>query len=74
MHFSLPTVILISRKDRGDLHVYNATEKTDTMIHQLQALGFAVQELGEYLDTHGEDAILRRTLSEGLWNAFMTVR
>ena len=25
------------------------------MMHQLQALGFAVQELGLYLDTHGDD-------------------
>ena len=38
------------------LGMVNTEEKTDTMIHQLQALGFAVQELGEYLDTHGEDA------------------
>ena len=27
----------------------------DTPLHELQALGFAVQELGEYLDTHRED-------------------
>ena len=38
------------------LGMVNTREKSDTMTHQLQALGFAVQELGEYLDTHPEDA------------------
>ena len=38
------------------LGMVNTEEKSDTMLHQLQALGFAVQELGLYLDTHGEDA------------------
>ena len=33
----------------------NTEEHSDTMMHQLQALGFAVQELGLYLDTHGDD-------------------
>ena len=33
----------------------NTEEKSDTMMHQLQALGFAIQELGLYLDTHGDD-------------------
>ncbi|MBQ1372570.1 MAG: spore coat associated protein CotJA, partial [Oscillospiraceae bacterium] len=33
----------------------NTEEQSDTMMHQLQALGFAVQELGLYLDTHGDD-------------------
>ena len=27
----------------------------ETPLHELQALGFAVQELGEYLDTHADD-------------------
>ncbi len=34
----------------------NEKEKPDTMLSQLQALGFAVQELALYLDTHREDA------------------
>ena len=34
----------------------NTEEKPDTLLHQLQALGFAVQELGLYLDTHQNDA------------------
>lgn len=31
-------------------------EKCDTPMHELQALAFAVNELGLYLDTHREDA------------------
>lgn len=38
------------------LGMVNTEEKPDTMLSQLQALGFAVQELGLYLDTHGDDA------------------
>ena len=38
------------------LDMVNTVEKSDTLMHQLQALGFAVQELGLYLDTHGDDA------------------
>lgn len=38
------------------LGMVNTEEKSDTMMHQLQALGFAVQELGLYLDTHADDA------------------
>ena len=38
------------------LGMVNTEEKSDTLLHQLQALGFAVQELGLYLDTHGNDA------------------
>ena len=37
------------------LGLVNTEEKSDTMLHQLQALGFAVQELGLYLDTHEDD-------------------
>lgn len=37
------------------LDMVNTEEKSDTLTHQLQALGFAVQELGLYLDTHGDD-------------------
>lgn len=33
----------------------NTEEKSDTMMHNLQALGFAIQELGLYLDTHEDD-------------------
>lgn len=33
----------------------NTTEKTDTPLHQLQMLGFAITELGLYLDTHSSD-------------------
>lgn len=28
---------------------------SDTRLHELQALGFAIVELGEYLDTHADD-------------------
>lgn len=33
----------------------NAEELPDTPMHELQALGFAVQDLGLYLDTHADD-------------------
>ena len=38
------------------LGMVNTEEKSDTPMHDLQALGFAVQELGLYLDTHKDDA------------------
>ena len=38
------------------LGMVNTEEKSDTPMHDLQALGFAVQELGLYLDTHADDA------------------
>ena len=38
------------------LGMVNTEEKPDTPMHELQALGFAVQELGLYLDTHKNDA------------------
>ena len=34
----------------------NNKEKTDTLLHRLQALAFALQELGLFLDTHSLDA------------------
>ena len=34
----------------------NEKEKPDTLMTQLQSLGFAIQELALYLDTHREDA------------------
>ena len=33
----------------------NEVEKSDTPLHELQALSFAIQELALYLDTHRED-------------------
>ena len=33
----------------------NQQEKPDTPMHELQALGFALQELALYLDTHRDD-------------------
>ena len=33
----------------------NENELSDTPMHELQALGFALQELGLYLDTHVDD-------------------
>lgn len=33
----------------------NEHEKTDTPLHELQALSFAINELGLYLDTHKDD-------------------
>lgn len=33
----------------------NSSELSETPLHELQALGFAIVELGEYLDTHPED-------------------
>lgn len=33
----------------------NETELSDTPMHELQALGFALSELGQYLDTHSDD-------------------
>ena len=37
------------------LGMVNETEKSDTILHDLQALSFAMQELMLYLDTHCED-------------------
>lgn len=37
------------------LDMDNNTELSETQMHELQALGFALQELGLYLDTHSED-------------------
>ena len=37
------------------LGMVNETEKTDTPLHDLQALCFALQELALYLDTHCDD-------------------
>lgn len=34
----------------------NESEKPDTPLHELQAMGFACNELGLYLDTHKDDA------------------
>ena len=56
------------------LGMVNTDEKSDTPMHQLQALGFAVQELGLYLDTHSDDeeaAELFRQYSE-LYESGMT--
>ena len=33
----------------------NTDELSDTPMHELQALGFALQDLALYLDTHGDD-------------------
>lgn len=33
----------------------NETPLTDSQLHELQTLGFAIVELGEYLDTHEDD-------------------
>ena len=38
------------------LGMVNTDEKTETAMHELQALGFALQELGLYLDTHPDDS------------------
>ncbi len=37
------------------MDMVNEAELSDTPLHELQALAFAIQELGQYLDTHGED-------------------
>lgn len=37
------------------LGMVNDEEKSDTPLHELQALAFAIQELGLYLDTHRDD-------------------
>lgn len=38
------------------MNMTNNTELSNTLTHQLQALNFAVSELGLYLDTHPTDA------------------
>ncbi len=56
------------------MEMCNTEEKSDSMTHQLQALSFSIQELGLYLDTHGDDAEaaeLFRQYSE-LYEACMT--
>ena len=47
---------LVPCLDLPFLGMVNTEEKSETMLHQLQALGFAIQELGLYLDTHADDA------------------
>lgn len=37
------------------LNMVNQSEQSQTALHQLQAMNFAVSELGLYLDTHPED-------------------
>lgn len=37
------------------LGMVNEREKSDTPMHELQALSFAINELGLYLDTHKDD-------------------
>ncbi|MCI8618749.1 MAG: spore coat associated protein CotJA [Oscillospiraceae bacterium] len=37
------------------MNMVNTKEKSDTPLHELQALGFAIQELALYLDTHRTD-------------------
>lgn len=39
----------------------NRSEKPDSTLHQLQALGFAMEELALYLDTHQEDTAALET-------------
>ena len=46
------------------LGMVNETEKSDTPMHDLQALAFAMQELGLYLDTHKEDHEAAELFSE----------
>ncbi len=55
-NFGLIRGTLFPCLDLPFLGMVNTEEKSDTMMHQLQALGFAVQELGLYLDTHADDA------------------
>ena len=38
------------------MNLVNTQELSDTPAHELQALGFAIQELALYLDTHRDDA------------------
>ena len=38
------------------LGMVNEGTLSETQLHELQALGFAIVELGEYLDTHPDDA------------------
>lgn len=37
------------------MNMVNSHKLSSTLLHQLQALNFAVTELGLYLDTHGSD-------------------
>lgn len=49
------------------LGMVNTEEKSDTALHELQALHFAMHELGLYLDTHADDeeaAALFQTYAE----------
>lgn len=55
----------------------NNTEKSDTALHDLQALCFALQELALYLDTHADDreaVELYRTYAETYKNAMAMYR
>ena len=46
------------------LGMVNELEKSDTPLHELQALAFAIQELGLYLDTHREDGDAAQLFAE----------
>ncbi len=53
--FALVRGTLFPGLDLPFMGMVNTGEKSNTPLHELQALGFAVQELGLYLDTHPDD-------------------
>lgn len=54
--FALVRGTLFPGIDLPFMGMVNTSELGNTPLHELQALSFAVQELGLYLDTHPEDA------------------
>ena len=53
--FGLVRGTLYPGLDLPFMGMVNTEEKSDTALHDLQALCFALQELALYLDTHGDD-------------------
>lgn len=47
---------MFSGLDLPFMGMVNEKEKPKNLLHQLQSLSFAATELGEYLDTHADDA------------------
>mgnify|MGYP002519726129 CR=1 FL=1 len=54
-NFALVRGTLFPGLDLPFMGMVNTSELGNTPLHELQALGFAVQELGLYLDTHPDD-------------------
>ena len=56
------------------LGMVNTKEKSGTLLHELQAMDFAITELGLYLDTHAEDTEATELFNEYVESYQMAVQ